>query len=525
MSPVYATPIGRPRIARNVRGVPLRWRLILGVVTLAAILTAPLAVARFALRQLSADIEQLQARDLRASVMLGRMRLAADTIRRGDDQIVGLQDSTGVPTILRATDALTAIIDSLNRVADMDVIAPLPPAVRTVREATSRNVAALARRDIASLDQISTQTVRPALAQLVAAVGDAEGRLRTVSAQRVQQARAETENAQRLMRIGLVVALIFGTLVGAWIVFSISRPVDDLERGMERVANGQFDHKLKVASRRSDEFGRLAESYATMAQRLGELDRLKAEFVSMASHELKTPLNVIQGYLTMLDDGMYGPLSDKQRDVVHTIERQSHALNRLVRQLLDVSKYDAGGAKLSIGEVKTERFFFELEQAFTVLAQQRGIAFSVTRGQSLPETVNWDRDKMNEAVGNLITNALKFTPRGGVVAVTADGVVEGVRIEVRDSGVGIPSSELPHVFRKFFQAGNQEKASVSGSGLGLAIVRGIVEAHGGSAHVSSDVGVGTTFTLLVPQQFSASRRLAPSTAAPVAQRASPASVP
>jgi signal transduction histidine kinase len=524
MSPVYATPIGRPKLNRPVRGVPLRWRLIMGILVLAGILTAPLLVARFALKKLSADIEQLQARDFRASVILGRMRLAADTIRRGDDQLVGLQDSTGVPTITRAVLTLRLLADSLNRFTEPTIIGALPNAVATVAQAAERNVQALTRKEIASLDQISTTTVRPALAQLAAAVSDAEDRLRGASTDRVRLARDETENAQRLMRIGLLVALIFGALVAAWIVFSISRPVDDLELGMERVAAGQFDHKLRVASRRSDEFGKLAESYATMAQRLGELDRLKAEFVSMASHELKTPLNVIQGYLTMLDDGMYGPLSDKQRDVVHTIERQSHSLNRLVRQLLDVSKYDAGGAKLSVGEVKTERFFHEMEQAFTVLAQQRGISFSVTRGEQLPDEVWWDRDRMTEAIGNLITNACKFTPRGGVVAVTADGVVDGVRIEVRDSGVGIPASELPHVFRKFFQAGNQDKSTVGGTGLGLAIVRGIVEAHGGSAHVSSDVGVGTTFTLLVPQRASAARRLAPSTTAPVAQRSTSPSI-
>jgi signal transduction histidine kinase len=113
---------------------------------------------------------------------------------------------------------------------------------------------------------------------------------------------------------------------------------------------------------------------------------------------------------------------------------------------------------------------------------------------------------MTEAIGNLVTNACKFTPRGGVVALHGDGEPGVVRLEVRDSGAGIPAPELPHVFRKFFQAGNQEAAGVTGTGLGLAIVRGIVEAHGGSVTVSSDVGVGTTFTILLPQRAPAPRR-------------------
>jgi len=125
----------------------------------------------------------------------------------------------------------------------------------------------------------------------------------------------------------------------------------------------------------------------------------------------------------------------------------------------------------------------------------------------MPSEVWWDRDRMTEAVGNLITNACKFTARGGVVALHGDGEPGAVRIEVRDSGVGIPAPELPHVFRKFFQAGNQEATSAAGTGLGLAIVRGIIEAHGGSVHVSSEVGVGTTFTIQLPQRAPTPRRV------------------
>ena len=226
----------------------------------------------------------------------------------------------------------------------------------------------------------------------------------------------------------------------------------------------------------------------------------------MASHELKTPLNVILGYLTMLDDGVYGTLTDKQREVILTLERQSHSLNRLVRQLLDVSRYDAGGARLDVQAISSRGLFAELENSLAVIAQQRGVLFSVSAGEGMPAEVWWDHDRMTEALGNLVTNACKFTPRGGVVSLTGDGDPGRVRIEVRDSGVGIPAPELPHVFRKFFQAGNQAAASVGGTGLGLAIVRGIVEAHGGTVGVSSEVAVGTTFTISLPQRAPTSRR-------------------
>jgi signal transduction histidine kinase len=385
--------------------------------------------------------------------------------------------------------------------------AAVDTAVRMVEERAASSLAAMSRGEFDLVDTLSVHKVQPGLQQLVTAVATAEGRLRLETSGRVRRARDETEQARRLTLLGLYLALAFATVVAGWIILSISRPVADLQYGMERVASGKFDHKLEVASRRRDEFGRLAESYAAMATRLGELDRLKAEFVSMASHELKTPLNVILGYLTLLDDAVYGPLNDKQRDVIHTLERQSHSLNRLVRQLLDVSKYDAGGATLNLQPLNTRAFLAELENSLVVLADQRGVNFSVTAAVGMPAEVWWDHDRMTEAIGNLVTNACKFTPRGGVVALHGDGEPGAVRIEVRDSGVGIPAPELPHVFRKFFQAGNQEATSVAGTGLGLAIVRGIVEAHGGSVHVSSEVGVGTTFTILLPQRAPTSRRL------------------
>ena len=516
MTSVDDRPAPPQSVVAQRAGVPLRVRLVVGLLLLAAILVTPLLVTRYSLGRLFAEIEQLQSRNFRASLLLGRVRAASDQVRRADDQIGGLRDSTGAPTLRTAVATMRLLTDSLNQLSGSVSYAGVDTAVSEIQRMTSASLTAMAQRDFDHMDTLSIVAIRPGLTRLVAAVEDAEARLRVETAQRVRGAADETARAKHVSLLALVLALIVAGIVSAWIIFSISRPVADLQHGMERVAAGQFDHKLEVASRRSDEFGRLADSYAAMAQRLGELDRLKAEFVSMASHELKTPLNVILGYLTLLDDGLYGTLTDKQREVVHTLERQSHALNRLVRQLLDVSRYDAGGARLDVQAISTRSLFAELENSLIVIAQQRGVMFSVTAADGMPAEVWWDHDRMIEALGNLITNACKFTPRGGVVALHGDGEPGSVRIEVRDSGVGISAPELPHVFRKFFQAGNQKAAAAAGTGLGLAIVRGIVEAHGGSVHVASEVGVGTTFTLVVPQRAPAPRRIYTSSASAAA---------
>ena len=152
-----------------------------------------------------------------------------------------------------------------------------------------------------------------------------------------------------------------------------------------------------------------------MVQQLKQLDQLKAEFVSVASHELKTPINVIIGYLQLLQENVYGELTPKQREICLTLASQAQALSRLVRQLLDVSRFEAGGGKLELRPMRLIPFLAELETTFRVLAIQRGVRFQVDRGSRLPDQVVWDEDRMSEVLGNLLSNAFKFTERGGTV--------------------------------------------------------------------------------------------------------------
>jgi signal transduction histidine kinase len=235
-----------------------------------------------------------------------------------------------------------------------------------------------------------------------------------------------------------------------------------------------------------------------MAEQLKALDKLKAEFVSIASHELKTPINVILGYLQLMQEDVYGPLTPKQREICLTLSGQAQSLARLVRQLLDVSRFEAGGGKLDLRPVRLNPFLGELDSAFRVLALQRGVRFHIERGPGLPDTVTWDEDRMNEVLGNLLSNAFKFTERGGSVELTVFAESQTVHMLVRDTGVGIPPEQITRVFDKFYQANNQTSAAAKGTGLGLAIAKGIVEAHGGEITVDSTVGLGTTFAIALP---------------------------
>jgi signal transduction histidine kinase len=269
---------------------------------------------------------------------------------------------------------------------------------------------------------------------------------------------------------------------------------------MHAIAEGDLSQQLRLPKNEESEFGRLATSYQTMARQLGELERLRAEFVSVASHELKTPINVIIGYLDLLKEGIYGEVPPQQKDVLETINKQANTLTRLVKRLLDVSRFEASGGKLDVRQVDLRRFFTTLESSFSVLASQRDIAFNIDHREPLPTTVLWDEDRINEVLGNLLSNAFKFTRRGGRVTLTVAPEDEQIVITVADTGVGIPPEQLPHIFDKFFQADNQAQAATKGTGLGLAIAKEIVAAHGGQITVDSKVGEGTTFVVTLPTQ-------------------------
>jgi signal transduction histidine kinase len=340
----------------------------------------------------------------------------------------------------------------------------------------------------------------PAMAQIESAIRPMGVAIQARTSNRVESADNALGEAERYSAFALVVALGLASMIAIWLMRSISGPVQALEKGMRAVADGDLQHPLDLSPDRRDEFGRLATSFRTMSTQLAELDKLKAEFVSVASHELKTPINVILGYLQLMQQGIYGPLSSKQTEILATIEAQGRTLARLAAQLLDVTRFEAGGGRIEPRPLQLVTLFDDLERAFHVLAVQRGVEFRLTMGEGLPDEVQWDADRINEVMGNLLANAFKFTSSGGTVELSATPADDHVRIEVRDSGAGIPPDQLPHIFEKFYQADNQDAASAMGTGLGLAIAKEIVEAHRGEIRCDSVVGEGTTFTLLLPTE-------------------------
>jgi signal transduction histidine kinase len=475
---------------------------------MAIILVGPLVFAIQSLHQLQEEALELRQRVVEGSLMLGRLREGLNELRRQELALlfadtVASRDSVA-EQMTRQIATVRRLADSLNYYQLSTQAAVIGAAMERAMTALTEEYKAAGARNSHVADSISTNHMGPALARSDSILSVAEGQLRTRTRERVEQAAATTTQAASLSVSALILALILAGLIAYRLTRSISRPVLDLQEGMRAVADGDLNYRLSFQADRTDEFGQLAQSFEEMQLQLGELDKLKAEFVSVASHELKTPINVVIGYLQLLDEGIYGPLTEKQKEVLRTLALQADTLLRLVKQLLDVSRFEAGGGRLDVRRIPLVKILEELERAFHVLAIQRDVNFSIVRRGDLPDDVFWDLDRINEVLGNLLANAFKFTPQGGSVELSLEGIDDTVHIQVHDTGAGIPPDQLPRIFEKFYQADNQRAASTSGSGLGLAIAKQIVEAHGGSILCDSTPGVGTTFSITL--RFSAARR-------------------
>jgi PAS domain S-box-containing protein len=228
---------------------------------------------------------------------------------------------------------------------------------------------------------------------------------------------------------------------------------------------------------------------------LREMDRRKDEFLALVSHELRTPLSILLLHSRLLQrDGM----DPKTQRSAQAMERAARAQARLIDDLLDVSRVVAGKFTMQVGSVDLASILRAVVDALAHEAQRKQIYMSTQFEGDIPPT-SGDASRLQQALTNVVENALKFTPQGGRVSVRLSRVDEQARIEVRDTGVGIDREFLPHVFERFSQADSSSTRSTSGLGLGLAIVRSIVLAHGGTAQAKSGGrGKGATITLSLP---------------------------
>jgi len=235
-----------------------------------------------------------------------------------------------------------------------------------------------------------------------------------------------------------------------------------------------------------------------------EQARMKDQFVNLISHELRTPLSSILGYLELLEDDEETPLTAEQAQYVGTIERNANRLLRLVSDLLFTAQVESGRFQVQEQLVELHSVVAASIESAGPVAAARGVTLRLAACDD-PVFVSGDPMRLGQAVDNLVSNAVKFTPAGGRVAVTlgtdeADGADDArALISISDTGVGIPADEVDRLFSRFFRASTASANAIPGVGLGLSITRAIAVAHRGQIRVASTVGAGTAFTLDLPQ--------------------------
>jgi signal transduction histidine kinase len=311
---------------------------------------------------------------------------------------------------------------------------------------------------------------------------------------------------QALLITAIMVVLGVGgaMLLSSW----LSQPIFRLVRATEIVGRGDFDVSLPVTSR--DEVGVLTESFNQMATSLREKARIeaerrsfeiasqhKSEFLANMSHELRTPLNAVIGFSEVLAERMFGDLNAKQEEYVQDILTSGRHLLALINDILDLSKVEAGRMELELGP-------FDLQAALAnslLLVRERALNHGLSLELKVDDRVSKvvaDERRFRQIMLNLLSNAVKFTPDGGRVGVKAalrDGFVE---IAVSDTGAGIPKEDQALIFEEFRQARGDSVGKREGTGLGLSLTKRLVEAHGGRLWVTSELGLGSTFTFTLP---------------------------
>jgi signal transduction histidine kinase len=233
-------------------------------------------------------------------------------------------------------------------------------------------------------------------------------------------------------------------------------------------------------------------------ERLKSLDSVKMEFFALLSHELRTPLTTIKGYADLLEDGVLGPLNEEQRDKLAKISAGADRLTKIVDNLSDLSGIASRRYTMDILPVSLKDLISEVVRGIAFLAERKGVKLTWDVPADLP-MVYVDRARISQVILNIINNAIKYTPPGGLIVIRAQDEKGHVLVSVHDSGIGIPKKDLENIFSGFYHAGYKLSYEYKGAGLGLALSKGIIESHGGRIWAESEVGKGSTFFFTLPK--------------------------
>lgn len=336
----------------------------------------------------------------------------------------------------------------------------------------------------------------------------------------IQKIELFQKTMHKSMKISLTIilfALIGGALFSYFFTYSICSPIKTLENATERIANGDLDYRVSIASR--DEIGSLGIAFNQMCDKLKEIDQMKSEFISNISHNLKTPLTAIREANELMLDKIAGQISEPQTKLLTIIKGNTLRLIMMINDLLDISRFEAGLIRYNFQYSGIHDIIRKTIDEMRFLAESKNISIQQYLDEtSIPEIL-LDRDKISQVLDNILSNAIKFTPPGGLITVKADEVTSPaishaftnqnrlhnihsfIQVSVSDTGIGISDEYHKKIFDRFEQIVNKGKGGIKGTGLGLFIAKHIILDHGGDIWVESTMGSGCTFYFTLPSKY------------------------
>ena len=286
---------------------------------------------------------------------------------------------------------------------------------------------------------------------------------------------------------------IIGMLIGSLGLRRWVNPLADVMGAAETLASGDFS--VRVEEKGDQEFIKLAQSFNHMAEELQHAEMQRRNLTADVAHELRTPLHILQGNLEGALDGVYQASPEYFKSMLE----ETRLLQRLVEDLQTLSLAETGNLELNLQTLLVKDLLEDVVTSFSGQADEGKIQIRLNYPKELAElTLEGDWHRLDQVVGNLVSNALRYTPEEGEIILGADKDDTGVKITIQDSGAGIPEEDLPYVFDRFWKGDKTRSRTSGGSGLGLAIARQLVSAHGGTIAVESEEGVGTKFTVEFP---------------------------
>jgi len=292
--------------------------------------------------------------------------------------------------------------------------------------------------------------------------------------------------------VSALVATLLALTLGSFLALTLTRSLRELTEATVEIAKGRFGKQVMVRS--DDELGELATSFNQMSLDLERATQARRQMTADVAHDLRSPLSVLSGYAEALSDGKIAG----SPEVYNILHQETVHLSRLVEDLRLLSLADAGELQLLIQSFSPQALLERTAARHAVAAEQHNISLSVSADQGLPN-VNVDIERMSQVLDNLILNAFRYTPSGGEVRLISKTANGDVLLQVQDSGSGIISEDLPHIFDRFYR-GDKARRGSEESGLGLAIAKSIVKAHGGEISAESSPGQGSVFTITLKNQ-------------------------